>query len=543
MRAKAVKSNIVLKAMGVNMNELRKQDPAQQLAMAREKGFDAFVDVLTTTQDVDSDSDSSVDEEVKARRHKQNVLRGTAKPSAWSAIKEHSVAPKVSKPGSQWQTLMDDTWSEFMTTIKARQESKSEAKMFRIKDALYTEEEVTEWLLDADLEARRNGYFGMPPPSKRVIKRIVRSIVDSKVQQFDAADSDEEEEQDEQDEIVEAARDIKAAAVGKMQRFVRREMGWQNQTIAWQKSVTEAVARMEEELVMTHQVMTDLAKRGGGDAGAASDPAVRERMWATMQAKQALREALQNTPSAGRGGAALDADAADPELDDADDAAAAAPDVARGSLRDRWKAASSGATPEARAAVWPTSREAPSPGGPLPAAARAALDRARRTAPARGNPAPSPTSPPPPPPASAPRPPPPCVGTEPAKRRRRPRRRGSSPTTSDETAPVARECRTDRRPDRLSVGRARRANRHQKKKKKKKKPKKADETDETDPRFRTRSLWDVFGVETLFRARARRADPARDARRVAVALSLTHTPPSVLTRSSERMRRGRGGWG
>ena len=342
VRAKAVKSNIVLKAMGVNMNELRKQDPAQQLAMAREKGFDAFVDVLTTTQDVDSDSDSSVDEEVKARRHKQNVLRGTAKPSAWSAIKEHSVAPKVSKPGSQWQTLMDDTWSEFMTTIKARQESKSEAKMFRIKDALYTEEEVTEWLLDADLEARRNGYFGMPPPSKRVIKRIVRSIVDSKVQQFDAADSDEEEEQDEQDEIVEAARDIKAAAVGKMQRFVRREMGWQNQTIAWQKSVTEAVARMEEELVMTHQVMTDLAKRGGGDAGAASDPAVRERMWATMQAKQALREALQNTPSAGRGGAALDADAADPELDDADDAAAAAPDVARGSLRDRWKAASSG---------------------------------------------------------------------------------------------------------------------------------------------------------------------------------------------------------
>ena len=125
----------------------------------------------------DFDSDSSVDEEVKARRHKQNVLRGTAKPSAWSAIKEHSVAPKVSKPGSQWQTLMDDTWSEFMTTIKARQESKSEAKMFRIKDALYTEEEVTEWLLDADLEARRNGYFGMPPPSKRVIKRIVRSIV------------------------------------------------------------------------------------------------------------------------------------------------------------------------------------------------------------------------------------------------------------------------------------------------------------------------------------------------------------------------------
>ena len=37
------------------------------------------------------------------------------------------------------------------------------------------------------------------------------------------------------DELIEAARDIKATAVGKMQRFIRRELGWQNQTLAWQK--------------------------------------------------------------------------------------------------------------------------------------------------------------------------------------------------------------------------------------------------------------------------------------------------------------------
>ena len=67
--------------------------------------------------------------------------------------------------------------------------------MFRIKKALYTEEEVTEWLLDAEMEAKRGGYFGMKPPSKRVIKRIIDSVCDNKVQQFGAQDSDEEEEQ------------------------------------------------------------------------------------------------------------------------------------------------------------------------------------------------------------------------------------------------------------------------------------------------------------------------------------------------------------
>ena len=48
---------------------------------------------------------------------------------------------------------------------------------------------------------------------------------------------------------------------------------------------------------MTYQTMEDLAKRGGGDDTTVMDPAMRERMWATMQAKQALREALENTPA------------------------------------------------------------------------------------------------------------------------------------------------------------------------------------------------------------------------------------------------------
>ena len=304
VRNKGIKSNVLLKAMGVNMNELRTKGPAEHLEMAKEKGFGVLVDVLGTTKDVDSDSDSSVDEEVKARRHKQHVLRGTAKPSAWSAIKSHMVPPKVNKPGSEWQTLMDDTWSEFMTGIKARNTLNREANMFRIKDWHYTEEEVTEWLLDADLEARRAGYFGNRPPAKKVIQRIVDSICENKVQQFGAADSDEEKEQEEMDELIEAARDIKATAVAKTQRFIRREMGWQNQTIAWQNAVTDATRNMEEELMMTYQTMEDLAKRGGGDDTTVMDPAMRERMWATMQAKQALREALQNTPGAGRGGAA-----------------------------------------------------------------------------------------------------------------------------------------------------------------------------------------------------------------------------------------------
>ena len=310
VRQQAVKTSVLRKAMNVNVNELLTKDPAQQLLIAKETGgVGLLVDVMKTAEDVDSDSDSSVDEEVKARRHKQHVIRGTAKPTAWAALKDHMVAPKVNaNTESQWQTLMDDTWGEFMVGIKARQRSKAEARMFRIKKALYTEEEVTEWLLDAEMEAKRGGYFGMKPPSKRVIKRIIDSVCDNKVQQFGAQDSDEEEEQEEMDEIVEAARDIKAAAVGKMQRYIRREIGWQTQTLAWQKAVTDATVKMEEELVMTYQTIKILPSAAARRTTVIADPAMRERMWATMQAKQALRAALQNTARGGgrrRAGRAL----------------------------------------------------------------------------------------------------------------------------------------------------------------------------------------------------------------------------------------------
>ena len=61
--------------------------------MAKEKGFGVLVDVLVTTKEVDSDSDSSVDESegstpqaARAARHRQ-ALRLVA-------IKSHMVLPR-----------------------------------------------------------------------------------------------------------------------------------------------------------------------------------------------------------------------------------------------------------------------------------------------------------------------------------------------------------------------------------------------------------------------------------------------------------------
>ena len=96
----------------------------------------------------------------------------------------------MNKPGSEWQTLMDDTWSEFMTGIKARNTQNREANMFRIKDSLYTEEEVSEWC-STPTSRRGARILWQPTPAKKVIQRIVDSICENKVQQFGAADSDE----------------------------------------------------------------------------------------------------------------------------------------------------------------------------------------------------------------------------------------------------------------------------------------------------------------------------------------------------------------
>lgn len=133
------------------------------------------------------------------------------------------------------------------------------------------------------------------------------------MQQFGAADSDEEEEEAELNQLIEMTRDIKDNAIGKMQRYIQREITWQQQTLAWQQRVTAATEKMEEELMMTHQTMSDLRKKstayGVGEL-AGEEPVdhavVRERMWATLQAKRALREALLHAPGGGLGSAALE---------------------------------------------------------------------------------------------------------------------------------------------------------------------------------------------------------------------------------------------
>ena len=304
VKKKGVQANRVFAAMGINVSELRRKNPVEQATLANRKGgAGLLLDVLVNAKDEDSDSDSSIDEEVKERRKVQNKLRG--KPTAWSAIKQHVKPPQVNV-NPEWQNLMDDTWREFMDEVKEKQAEEADAKMFRLNKVLYTEEEVTEWLLDAELDAQREGYFGEDRPDEAEIDMVIENICEHKIQQF-KGDSDDEEEQEELDEIIETCRDIKGG-VTKVQRFCNRELGWQNQTLRWQKRVSDATEKVEEELVVTHQVMSDISKKigtGGGGLGAMKG-VMRERLWATLQAKRALREALLHAPGLGRGGAALD---------------------------------------------------------------------------------------------------------------------------------------------------------------------------------------------------------------------------------------------
>lgn len=313
-KAKGLRANILLRALGVDLNDLRRKDPIEQLALAGKQGIGLLVDVMAKAEDVDSDSDSSVDEDTKARRHHQRAVRGEARATAWDAVKAYSNPPQVNPKDNDWQSLMDDSWNEFMGSVKDKQARKTSARMFRLRGlGLFTEAEVTQWMLDADDVAQSKGYFGYSPPSRKMVKSIIRSIADHKVQQFGAADSDEEEEEAELNQLIEMTRDIKDNAIGKMRRYVQREITWQQQTLAWQQRVTAATENMEEELMMTHQTMSDLRKKstayGVGEV-AGEEPVdqavVRERMWATLQAKRALREALLHAPGGGLGSAALE---------------------------------------------------------------------------------------------------------------------------------------------------------------------------------------------------------------------------------------------
>lgn len=306
VKKKGVQANNVFRAMGINLAELSRKNPMEQARLAMQKGgAGLLLDVMKTARDEDSDSDSSIDEDVKERRRQQNKLRG--KPTAWSAIKQH-VRPPVVNPNPEWQNLMDDTWREFMGEVKQRQADEAEAKMFRLNKVLYTEEEVLDWLEDAELDAQRTVYGeDEEHPGEEFINKVIKSICKYKVQQFQAEDSDEEEEQEELDELISQVRTIKDRLT-KMRRFVKRELTWQGQTQKWQERVASATEKVEEELVVTHQVMSDIAKKVGAGGASVSQMKglMRERMWATLQAKRALREALLHAPGMGRGGAALD---------------------------------------------------------------------------------------------------------------------------------------------------------------------------------------------------------------------------------------------
>ena len=79
-RRKAVGTSRMFNAMNVSISELRRKNPVEQAALAsREGGASLLLDVLVTAHDDDSDSDSSVDEDVKSRRRVQNKVRGKPK--------------------------------------------------------------------------------------------------------------------------------------------------------------------------------------------------------------------------------------------------------------------------------------------------------------------------------------------------------------------------------------------------------------------------------------------------------------------------------
>ena len=157
-KAKGLRANILLRALGVDLNDLRRKDPMDQLALAEKQGIGLLVDVMSKAEDVDSDSDSSVDEDTKARRHHQRAVRGEARATAWDAVKAYSNPPQVNPNDNDWQSLMDDSWNEFMSNVKDKQARKTSARMFRLRGlGLFTEAEVTQWLLDADDSAQKNG--------------------------------------------------------------------------------------------------------------------------------------------------------------------------------------------------------------------------------------------------------------------------------------------------------------------------------------------------------------------------------------------------
>ena len=285
---------------GVDVASLTKTDPMTQADLAAEGGGAALlVDLFKVAEDVDTDSDSEIDESEKARRDASKLVKPTGR-SAWSAVSKYAALQRRATvdASDDWKDLMDDSWREFMHEIKRKEAMKREARMFRLNGTLYTEVEIEKFLANAERGVRASGYFGYEPPPPSEIDAILRSIKSGKIQQHWTLTYDSDDESEDEDEVVNACKDIQKILVDKLERYVQRELESQERTIRWQADVEEAMRVIEEELVTTHQVMSAMAKkrRSGAETDAVMDGVARERLWATLEAKRALRGALQGAP-------------------------------------------------------------------------------------------------------------------------------------------------------------------------------------------------------------------------------------------------------
>ena len=203
-----------------------------------------------------------------------------------------------------------------MAEVKLKYASDAQANMLTLDKILYTEEEVGDWMQDAELDARaravqpkheapqgeeeeeeeeeeeqeeeaphmtsphlteeagraERGLTARERGRRAEVEGFIESICDNKVQQFAAGGSDGEEEEDEKEEELDSVqrmvqqmmRDIKRADLGKLRRFVARETTLQETTLRWQQRVAVAQTRVEEELAATEILVAEMIAAGGG---------------------------------------------------------------------------------------------------------------------------------------------------------------------------------------------------------------------------------------------------------------------------------------
>ena len=74
-------------------------------------------------EDVDSDSDSSLTKIQRLGNNKRAVRGESA--TAWDAVKAYSTSGEPND--NDWQSLMDDSWNEFMSNVEHKQVRKTSA--------------------------------------------------------------------------------------------------------------------------------------------------------------------------------------------------------------------------------------------------------------------------------------------------------------------------------------------------------------------------------------------------------------------------------